>query len=259
MKYIADYKYSQVNTKNILVDPLGQRNVESRQAQFRKILKSFNPYLVNPVKVGVVNGKYYCFDGQMTMKVLKARNGGRDLLVECKIYYGLTLSEIADLFLLQNGTQSAIETQDKLRVMYNYGDPEVTEFVHSTEGNQIRIDWTKGNAKNKVVAVTSMFDAWRKIGDPLQYSEYCKVLREAWGGEPDSFRREIINGLCLFMVAYRGKYRINTLVRKLGDVSPQKIIRDGLVSTSSGYRKYAVQILNAYNRKNSTNRLPELL
>lgn len=259
MKGNITHEYRQINTKDIVVDPNGQRNVESRQAQFKKIMKTFNPLLVNAVKVGEVNRRYYCFDGQQTMKVLKERNGGRDCMVECKVFYGLTLPEIAELFLLQNGTQAAVEQIDKLRVQYHYGDPDVVQFVRNTERNGIRIDWTKGNAKNKVVAVASLYDVWKKFNDQYRYAEYCHVLRTAWDGSADSFRREILNGLYIFMDTFKGMYQEKILIKKLSEVSPQKIIRDGAISNASGYRKYAVQIFNAYNDRSRTNRLPCLL
>lgn len=258
MKCTTDFEYKQVNTKEIITDAKGQRNVESRQAQFHKIMKTFNPRLVNPIKVGFVDGKYYCFDGQMTMKVLKARNGGHDLLVPCKVHYGLTLAEIADLFIAQNGTQSAVVQQDKLRVMFNYGDPDVTSFVRLTELNGIRIDWTAGYAKNKVVAVTAMYEVYKSFKNPCAYSEFCEILRTSWDGEPASFKREIINGLSIFMKAYGDKAPKQQIIKALRNVSPQKIIRDGKASNATGYRKYAIQIFNAYNSRRSTGRLPEL-
>lgn len=69
-----------LNTKDILIDDLGQRDVNRRRAQFNKIMRTFDPNLVQPISVALIDGKYYCFDGQMTMKVLKARNAGRDHL-----------------------------------------------------------------------------------------------------------------------------------------------------------------------------------
>lgn len=80
-KYNTEFEYKQLSTKEIVVDEKGQRNVNNRNAQFRKIMREFNPLLVNDIKVALIDGKYYCFDGQMTMKVLKARNGGKDLMV----------------------------------------------------------------------------------------------------------------------------------------------------------------------------------
>lgn len=255
----TDFEYKQLSTKEIIVNPNAQRDVSKRDAQFRKIMKEFDPRLVNDVKVAQIGGKYYCFDGQMTMKVLKAQNRGNDLLVRCKVFRGMTDLDAADMFVRQNGTTSQVSTMDKLRVDFNYGKKDVVNFVRLTEMNGVTIDWTKGAGKNKIVAVSTAFRIFNDFCDPGDYSEFLHILREAWGGDPESFRNEIMSGLHLFMKAYRGQYKPKTLISKLARISPKAIIREAKLSTASGDRKYAIQILNAYNYNASTNRLPELL
>lgn len=257
--YNTDFDYKQLSTKEIIVNPNAQRDVGKRDAQFRKIMKEFDPRLVNDIKVAQINGKYYCFDGQMTMKVLKARNRNNDLMVRCKVYRGMTDVDAAEMFVKQNGTTSRVSTMDKLRVEFNHGNREVLDFVRLTEANGITIDWSKGSGRNKIVAVSTAFRIYKDFNDPHEYSEFLSILRDSWGGEPDSFRNEIMSGLYMFMKAYRGRYRSKTLVAKLSRVSPKSIVREAKVSTASGDRKYAIQILNAYNHNASTNRLPELL
>ncbi|MEL7568081.1 MAG: DUF6551 family protein [Dehalobacterium sp.] len=257
--HTTDFEYKQLSTKEIIVNPNAQRDVSKRDAQFRKIMKEFDPHLVNDVKVAQINGKYYCFDGQMTMKVLKARNHNNDLLVRCKVFRGMTELDTAEMFVKQNGTTSQVNTMDKLRVEFNYGKREVIDFVRLTEMNGVIIDWTNGHGKNKIVAVSTAFKIFKEFNDPREYSEFLHILREAWDGDQESFRNEIMSGLHLFMKTYRGQYKAQTLVKKLSRVSPKTIIREAKVSSASGDRKYAVQILNAYNINASANRLPELL
>lgn len=257
--HTTDFEYKQLSTKEIIVNPSAQRDVSKRDAQFRKIMKEFDPRLVNDIKVAQIGGKYYCFDGQMTMKVLKARNRNNDLLVRCKVFHGMTDLDTADMFVKQNGTTSRVSTMDKLRVEFNYGAKDVVNFVRLTEMNGVMIDWTKGASKNKIVAVSTAFRIFNDFGDPCEYSEFLHILRDAWDGNAESFRHEIMSGLYLFMKAYKGQYKTKTLVSKLSRVSPKTIIREAKISTASGDRKYAVQILNAYNFNASINRLPDLL
>lgn len=254
-----NFEYKKLNTKEIIVDPMGQRDVFKRESQFREIMRTFDPLLVNDIKVALIDGKYYCFDGQMTMKVLKAKNNGRDLMVNCKVYYGQTKMDAANLFVRQNGTVSQVMTTDKLRVRYNYGDTLVVNFVRLTEMNGVIIDWNSSHGNNKVTAIGTLFKVFRDFGDPYEYSAFLKILKETWNGEPDSFRNEILKGLHLFMKTYRGQYKQNILIRKLKSVSPKTIVREAKISTAPGARKYAIQILNAYNKNASSNRLPELL
>lgn len=259
MKYSTNFDYRQLSTKEIIVDEKGQRDVNHRSAQFNKIMKTFNPLLVNDVKVVYVGGKYYCWDGQMTMKVLKARNGGNDCTVRCKVFYDQTLLDAANLFVAQNGTVFNVSTVDKLRVKYNYGDPDVSSFVRMTEMNGISIDWGNSKGRNKVVAVSNLYQIFNSFEDTSEYSQFLSILRDTWGGCPDSFRREIMSGLYLFMTTYRGKYDVKRLRAKLAETTPTVIIRDARVSAAPGARKYAYQIYNAYNKSTVKYRLPDLL
>lgn len=246
----SEIKDMRINTKDIIVQPLAQRDVERRRAQFNKIMRTFDKDLVNPVKVAFINGKYYCFDGQMTMKVLKARNGGKDLCVNCKCYYGLTEMEMAHLFVEQNGTVSKVSIADKLRVLKNYGDPESVEIVRLTEQNGLEISWNGAVGKNAIVAVSTLIDCFRQVNglkNPDTFATIIRIIKGAWDGDPAGSRSEILKGVTLFVKTYNGEFDEARLIRKLREKLPVDIVRDSKVDRSSGVRKYAVQILNIYN------------
>ena len=93
-----EYEYKQANTKDIFVDPLYQRDLDNSKVS--KIVRDWNPYLVNAVKVSWRDGKLWVFDGQHTIAACKAKRGGRDCMVDCKVFYGLTrLDEMSCLSL----------------------------------------------------------------------------------------------------------------------------------------------------------------
>lgn len=246
----SEVKMQTISTKDIIVNPLMQRDVERRKAQFNKIMRTFNPDLVNPIKVALIDGKYYCFDGQMTMKVLKARNRGRDLCVPCKVFYGLTEMEAAMLFVDQTGTSVKISAADKLRVLKNYGDEESVALVKLTEANGLQISWNGAKGKNAITAISNLTNIFRDLEGlktPEKFAEFISVLKEAYDGNPDAHCAAMLNGLGLFVKTYYGQYDKARLVRKLSEHAPGEIIRDARVDRSSGNRKYAVMILNIYN------------
>lgn len=250
----TEIKQMQINTKDIIVNPLAQRDVEQRKAQFNKIMRTFNKDLVNPVKVAYINGRYYCFDGQMTMKVLKARNGGKDLKVNCTCFYGLSDCDMADLFVEQNGTISKVNLADKLRVKKNFGDPDSVNLVRLTENNGLQISWNNSKGKNAICAIGALEKSYFDLKDNTndiaterRFGSFIRIIKKAWNGDPDGSRAEILRGLALFIKAYDGQFDENRLAQKLSEVRPLDIIRDAQADRSSGERKYAVQILNLYN------------
>ena len=47
------------------------------------------------------DGRYFVFDGQNTIEARKTCNGGRDLPIRCKVFYGLSKEHEALLFAVQ--------------------------------------------------------------------------------------------------------------------------------------------------------------
>lgn len=248
-----------INTKDILVNEDAQRDVEARKSQFNQIMRTYNPALIQPIKVALLDGKYWCFDGQMTMKVQKAKNGGRDLPVKCDVYIGLTELDAAYLFVQQTGTVSAVKLADKLRVLRHYGEPEIVDFCDRTEMNGLTLAWKGEKGKYAVTAVSALLKIYRDFGnDKNRYEVFVRVVRDAWNGEPDSLRSQILWGVALFIKNYWNMFDEARLVRRLSTQRPIDIIRDAAVDRSSGNRKYGVQVLTVYNY-GLGNKLPNLL
>lgn len=255
-----EYTIQNINTKDIVVDPLGQRDVERRKAQFNRIMRDFDPNLVQDINVAFIDGKFYCFDGQMTRKVLIEKNGGKDLSVRCKVYTGMTNMDAAMMFNKQRGTVSNVDVTDKIRVMANYGDKDAVDFIKLTESNGLHISWTRTKGKGAVIAVSTLFNIFKAYPDKNDYAALIRVIANAWNGDPDSTRAQILKGLDHFMRCYKGQYAENILISRLSDHKPTELIRNAETDRSHGPRKYAVQIWQAYNfRTRENQKLPNLL
>lgn len=255
-----DYKIQDINTKDIVVDELGQRDVERRKAQFNRIMRDFDPNLVQDLSVAFIDGKYYCFDGQMTRKVLVERNGGKDLNVRCKVYLGMTLLDAAMMFIKQRGFTSTVDATDKIRVMANYGDIDAVDFIRITEQNGLYISWTRMKQKNAVIAVSTLFNIFKDFQDKEDYASMIRIIRKSWNGDPSSTQQQILKGMAHFIRTYSGQFSEDTLIKKLQLISPNEIIRNASADRTSGPRKYAAQIWQAYNfRTREDRKLPNLL
>lgn len=255
-----EYQMLDINTADICVDEAGQRDATRRRAQFNKIMREFDPNLVQPISVALIDGKYWCFDGQMTMKVLKAKNGDRDLCVKCRVYNGMTKLDAAEMFIKQRGTVSRVTVTDKIRVLSNYGDEKARNFERITEANGLEISWTGNKARNAVVAVSTLWNEYVTMNDNDLYASFIRIIRQSWNGDPNGAQSQILKGLGLFCRTYKGQYKEDVCIAKLNKKLPNDIIRDASADRSSGARKYAVQILLAYNfGQREENRLPNLL
>ena len=249
-------EFKKLNTKFLFVDDLYQRELDTDRVN--KIVRDFDPNLVNPIKVSYRMGKFWVIDGHHTMAALIAKNGGKDLLVDCKVFYGMTWLDEVNYFLAQTGKHSrAINISDRLRAMKNSGDPDVTKMVKLAEKAGFIIDFKGSKGQNKIVALSTLARAYSGL-TPDEYFEYLSLIKRTWGGMPESLSREILQGMFVFYKTYKGTFSPKNFVNRLKKVAPYAIIRDGRVSSSPGATKYARQILGRYNF-NARDRLPDLL
>lgn len=248
------FEYKVINSKFITHDDRYQRPTNlSRVAQ---IIREYDPNKVNPPKLSFRDGKYYAYDGKHTITVLKTRNNNEDLPILCKVTYGLTWQDEAALFEDQNGISRKVEFTDKMRSRFNRGEERETNAVRLAESIGFYVDFKKGSARNHIVAVVALAKAYDSLG-PAEYANVLSIIKAAWDGESNSLRQEIIDALSIFCKNYAGQYDRAMLIRKLKGVPAIEIIRNGRMSTASGSKKYAQQIVNIYN-KNMKNRLDDV-
>lgn len=249
---ITNFEYRQVHSGAIFSDPSYQRPINMRRV--REIVSGFRDDLVNPIKVSKRDGRFYVFDGQHTLAALKSRNGNRDLMVDCKVYRGLTLEQEAELFSLQNGISRGVETIYRLKALYAAGDPDIKEFYDFTNLSGVRLDFTKGKATSKIVAVAKAYKIYNTLPS-RDYSDVLMLINDTWQGMPDSFNQEILGGVALFHSLYKREYQRRIFVNQLSKVSPMVIIREGKALAAKGDVRFARQILEAYNHALRNNRL----
>lgn len=259
MRLLKDMKHEPLtlSTKDLFVNEKAQRGLD--QGKVSRIVREFNPLVVSPIKVSFRDGKYWIIDGQHTVAALIKLNGGKDCLVRCEVYYGLTEADEAELFILQTGASTKVSTADKMRVRANYGGEEEINLMHDSDVAGVRVDFTKGQAMNKITAVSTLMKCY-KLLTREQYISMLRTIRDAWQGIPDSFCKEVLLGMTMFYLVYDGKFNDKDLASALRKVAPIAIARDGRgrVGAKDG-RAYARIILGLYNNRRSANRLDENL
>lgn len=248
-------EYRVLNTAEISINDAVQRKPRSRQVN--KIIAEFNPNRVNPVVVSAhEDGTYWCMDGQTTMAVLKSKAGGKDVPVKCRIIYGMTPAEEAEYFYNQDKNVARVQIQDKIRVAYAGGEPNVVNMVDSTTKAGIKIRFSSNNRGDGVcVAVNALWNAYRALGQARYFEMMC-TLNETWHGAKDSLRREIIDGMAKLYYVYNGNslFRSSRFIQKLKCVPPSKIIAEGRAGDTRSAVSYARVMLRYYNsqaRKNA--------
>ena len=292
--HTSAYQEMMINSK-LLEVPRGSYQRELNAKRVRKIAAKFDPRLVNPPKVSYRNGHYYVFDGQHTIAVLKLLNGGRDLMIRCIVYTGMTESEEALLFAQQAGEAAKLTPGDKMRAMIYGGDPECMAFLKATESVGLRLDYAQRRGKHRIGCIGTAFEEFKRVGADL-YKEALSLIVAAWQlsrphpadetgrrswrsapvfarelrrppqksakrkrhGDPESLRAETIQSVTRFIELYRQEYDPRRLVSRLHKTDPLTIYREGRAMgvNMAGYKKYLYQVFCIYNGSSKKKVLP---
>lgn len=252
--YNTPYTYKQLNSSILCSEPLYQRPVDFTRV--KKIASEFNPSLVNPIKVSKRDDRYYIFDGQHTLAALKMKNNNRDLNVECKVYTDLTLEDEAKLFSEQNGISSKVRINSKMKALYVAGDAKITEMRRLIMSQGIKFDFSNANGPYKIVACAAIYRIYNNTTSS-DFKEILSIICGAWGGVSESFSKEILGGMYIFYTTFKKQIYKDKAISQFANVSPQLIVREGKVSNQGGDKRFARQLVIAYNKKLRGGRLPE--
>lgn len=224
-------------------------------SRVKRIAAEFDERIANAPKVSYRDGHYYVFDGQHTIAARKLLNNNADLNIVCKVYSGLTEQEEALLFAQQTGISAPLTAGAKLRAKIHGGDPEAIAFQSATQRAGFGLSFNQSHAKWKIACIATAFGEYRQHGERI-YTEALRVLAEAWEGDIDSLRSEVVQGVVRFIALYDHEYDPVRLIRQLKRTSPVTIYRSGQAMSGPNYQKYMHQILKAYNGSSRTKSLP---
>ena len=228
---------------------------ELNPERVRKIAAAFDERIANEPKVSFRDGHFYVFDGQHTIAARIFLNKGKPVMIRCKVYRGLTEREEAILFAQQTGTSAKLSAGAKLRALVYGGDPEAIAFLKATEAAGLALDYGQSRGNHRIACIKTALSEFRHVGADV-YTEALDLVRQAWGGSPDSLRAEILQGVIRFVAVYHDEYDSKRLVGRLRRFDPLVIYREGsAIGNMPGYKRYLYQVFNIYNGSSRKNAL----
>lgn len=239
----ARYINSQMLNIDLAVNGGYQRPLDESKVQ--KILKEFNPCLVNPIKVNRrADGTYWVIDGQHTLEVLRRRNGGDNTSVLCTIRYGLTRDDERLLFLEQNGLVKALTVYDRMsaELAGNIGASATIKYV--CERNGFKLERAKKD--NSINAIAAVVNIYKKYGVG-RLNEMLFILRESYNGESASLQQGMLYGLSGFLEKYDMQIKEERLIMQLRKTPVYEIVRNSKGYSGTLERRFGIAILIAYN------------
>ena len=190
---------------SVLLNPCAEYQRLLRMGKVARIAANFSEYIANEPKVSYRDGRYFVFDGQNTIETRKTCNGGRDLPIRCKVFYGLSKEHEALLFAVQTGISSELTAGEQLRAKLVAHEENACDFVSVTEDIGVRFALDGIRAPWKIYCIRSAYYIYKSYGAAL-YREMLSILVDAWDGDSDSFLSGILHGMARFLALYQGEY-----------------------------------------------------
>lgn len=248
------YKLMEINSRDLEIPDEYQRRLNTERVA--KIAAGFNERIANEPKVSFRDGHYYVFDGQHTISARKHLNGDNELPILCKVYYGMTEAEEARLFAMQTGYSAALTPSAKLRANLHGEEKASSEFYKATEEAGFHIGFERGGGVGRIICINTAFAEFKRVGAEI-YKEALTILLEAWGGDPESLRAEVLQGFIHFVELYHDEYDRNRLIYSLRSYEPNFIYVAGKAEKElRGVKRYINIFYRIYNGRRKYSILP---
>jgi len=143
-------------------------------------------YVANEPKVSFRDGRFYIFDGQNTVEARRTCNGGMELPIRCKVFYGLTKEDEATLFAIQTGNATCLTAGERLRANLVAENPDALYFVGITSNAGVEFAYDGIRAPWKIYCIETAYELYKQYGCE-RYVEMLRIINEAWKGNVDSY------------------------------------------------------------------------
>ena len=240
---------------SVLLNPCAEYQRLLRMGKVARIAANFSEYIANEPKVSYRDGRYFVFDGQNTIEARKTCNGGRDLPIRCKVFYGLTKEDEATLFAIQTGNATCLTAGERLRANLVAENPDALYFVGITSNAGVEFAYDGIRAPWKIYCIETAYELYKQYGCE-RYVEMLHIINEAWKGNVDSYLAGVIRGVARFISVYEGEYSRERLVQQLARTHPKTITQLAQKDTGSSANRHMRQILRIYNGASREMSLP---
>ncbi len=245
----ANFKLTTINTGALISGLPYQRPVQENM--LKKLMREWDPGLLDPLVVSYREGNFYLVDGQHRVIVLRRRNG-RDVVVPCKLYRGLTYQKEAELCYKLDKSKENLSMAQSINALLESGtDPELMEIRRLL--NACGFSWTLDQripGDYEIATTSAVIRAYRLLGGS-SFERMFRLMADAWHGAPSTLRAGFISGMALFLKTYEAEIKDYTAIKRLSTIDPEEVLRRGKTdfSTNRAALRYARIIWKQYNRQ----------
>lgn len=248
-KTTVDFEMTSVDISRLISGLPYQRPVDERKV--KKLLAEWDLSLLDALTVSFREGNFFLVDGQHRVIALR-RIFGDEIKVSCKLYYGLTYQQEAELCYKLDQSRAHLSMAQAVNVLLEAeSDPEIMEIQRLVEVNGFI--WAldkKIPGTYEIIAVRAVVNAYRLLGG-ASFDRMLRLMSAAWHGTPCTLKANFISGMALFLKTYETELVDRIAIKRLSAIAPEEVILRGKTdfSTNRAALRYARVLLNEYNRQ----------
>ncbi len=230
-----------------------------KESAVNKLIREWDDRLLEPIAVSFRDGRFHVIDGQHRIVALKKMNGGKDVVVACRIYTGLTYKQEAELcFKLDKAKKRLTLAQSTNALAESDTNPRINEIRGLVEKNGFT--WALGGSTGKeyeIVATRALLSAYDLLGSPT-FSRMLALLNRTWKGNPCSLSGVFLSGMALFVKTYEAEFNDHTFIKRLSGFEPAAIVQRSKTdyTTNNAGLRVARLLMAKYNTGRGSRKLP---
>lgn len=221
-----------------------------KESAVNRLVREWDDNLLDPLAVSFRDGRFNLVDGQHRVLALRKKNGGRDVIVLCRVYTGLTYEQEAELCVKLDRAKKHLSMAQSVKALLEAGtDPTIEQInrLMKYEG----FVWALGKSRGGDYEVTNtqaVISAYKLLGSE-DFMRLLWILNNTWHGEPASLNAAMFSGLALFIKTYETELNDHTFVQRLSVIAPEEIVRRGKAdfSTNNKALRCAKVLWDKYN------------
>ena len=192
-------RIEQIRIDTLRVPPPGKAQRPFRESKANKIAAEFDINNFGFPVICQVEGTNFVVDGQHRVSAIQTCGYAKATdSIACEVYQGLTLTEMARMFLGRNQS-TPVTAFERFGVAVTAGYPAeraITEIVQSL-GRKIGYVGTAGN----IYSVGVLRRVYDRCGAKI-LEQVLRVLRDAYNNNSPGFGAQLIDGLGLVLATY---------------------------------------------------------
>lgn len=153
-----------------------QRPVDEKEVD--RLIREWDDRLLDPLVVSFRDGKFYVVDGQHRVAAMRKMNGGKEVMVPCTIYSGLTYEQEAELCYKLDKAKKRLTLAQATNALAESGtDADIRNVKSLIEANGFV--WAlsrRSGAANEIGSIRALMKSWRALGD-AEFSRMLVLLR----------------------------------------------------------------------------------